>query len=108
MIDIKKKYNKKNNYKKKKRKAKVTVKEKVSKVFELPAEIILDMPQLVMMGNKSLIVENYKGVIEYGVERIRLNTGCGIVSLNGLNMSILEITSEDVMITGEIKQLEFL
>ncbi len=83
-------------------------KEKVTEILELPKEIVLNMPKLTMLGNGDLIVENYKGIVEYDEGIIRLNTTSGIIKVTGKNIYIKEITLEGIMIFGEISSLEFM
>lgn len=89
-------------------KKKPKLKEKVTEILELPKEIVLNMPKLTMLGNGDLIVENYKGIVEYDEGIIRLNTTSGIIKVTGINILIKEITLESIMIFGDIKSLEFL
>lgn len=83
-------------------------KEKVTEVLELPKEIILNVPRLTMVGMSNLVIENYKGIIEYDTVRIRLNTSLGILKITGQKLVIKEITSEDVIVDGDIQGLEFI
>lgn len=99
--------NRKVNDKKKKEK-KPRLKEKVTEMLELPKEIVLDVPKLTMLGSGNLIIENYKGIIEYSNERVRINTNAGILKISGNRLFIKEITSEDIMVDGDIDSLEFL
>jgi sporulation protein YqfC len=87
---------------------KAKFKEKVSEILELPKEIVLNIPKLTMLGMRDLIIENYKGIIEYDSSRIRVNTGVGIIKIIGDKLVIREITSEDIMVSGEIAALEFI
>lgn len=87
---------------------KVKLKEKVTELLELPKEIVLNIPKLTMLGSGDLIIENYKGIIEYDNNRIRVNTGIGIIRITGDRLVIKEITSEDIMVSGEIASLEFI
>ncbi len=82
-------------------------KEKVSEALELPKELVLDVPRITLIGNKQLILENYKGIIEYEDSRIRVKTSEGIIKMEGISMIIKEITSEDIMVKGEIKIIQF-
>ncbi len=83
------------------------LKEKMTELLELPKEVVLNVPKLVMIGDGNLIIENYRGVIEYDVERVRVNTGSGIIKITGEGLVIKEITSEDILVDGKIKVLEF-
>lgn len=94
--------------KKEQEKKKPGLKEKVTEILELPKEIVLNMPKLTMLGNGDLIVENYKGIVEYDEGIIRLNTTSGIIKVTGTDIYIKEITLENIMIFGEIQSLEFI
>lgn len=87
---------------------KVKLKEKVTEILELPKEVVLNVPRMTLVGNGNLVIENYKGIIEYDDKRVRINTGVGIVKIIGDRLVIKEITSEDIMIDGEIQIMEFL
>lgn len=82
--------------------------EKLTEMLELPKEIVLNMPKLTMLGNGDLIIENYKGIVEYDKDVIRISTTSGIIKVSGLGIYIKEITSENIMIYGNILSLEFL
>jgi sporulation protein YqfC len=83
-------------------------KERFTEMLELPKEIVLDMPKLTKLGNGDLVIENYKGIIEYEENLIRVNTTSGIIKVTGSKLYIKEITSENIMIYGSISMLEFL
>ncbi|HEX3030118.1 MAG TPA: sporulation protein YqfC [Clostridia bacterium] len=84
------------------------LKEKVTEVLELPKEVVLNLPKLTMVGNRNLIIDNYKGIVEYESIRIRVNTSQGMIRICGEGLTIKEITSEDIMVEGEIASLEFI
>ena len=102
-----KKPKKSNTYQVKNGRKKVSLKEKVSEALELPKELVLDIPKITMLGSKQLFLENYKGIIEYEEDKIRVKTNQGVITLSGIKMVIKEITSEDIMILGEIKSVQF-
>jgi sporulation protein YqfC len=84
------------------------LKEKVTELLELPKEVVLNIPKLIMIGNGELIIENYKGVIEYEDEKVRVNTNSGVIKIMGEKLIIREITSENIFLNGKIKSLEFI
>ncbi len=84
------------------------LREKFTEMLELPKELILDLPKVTIVGNGDMMIENYKGVMEYGSARIRVNTGIGVMKITGAGLLIKEITSEDIILSGEIHQLEFI
>ncbi len=84
------------------------LKEKFTEMLELPKELILDFPKLTIVGNGDMMIENYKGVMEYNSTRVRVNTGLGVIKITGTGLQIREVTSEDIILSGEIHALEFI
>lgn len=80
----------------------------MSEALELPKEITLDLPLITVLGKEEISIENYKGMLEYSDEKVRINTSSGIIKLEGRGFYIRSITSECVIITGNIMKLEYL
>lgn len=79
-----------------------------SNMLELPKEVALNLPLISITGNQEMEIENYKGVVEYTEERIRLNTSCGILKIEGKSLFLKQITTENMLITGKITKLEYM
>lgn len=88
--------------------AKKKLKEKISSVLELPQELVADVPRLVLDSNTDLWIENYKGIIEYTDELVRVNTACMPLSVTGTNLMICSITAEELHLCGEIASVSFM
>ena len=84
------------------------MKSAVSEMFELPREIMLNLPKISMIGSNQMLVENHKGVIEYTPQRIRVNSSIGVIRVQGNDMKLKNIAADDIMITGGIKSIEFI
>lgn len=84
-----------------------SIKEKMAEMLVLPKEIVLDLPKISMIGNTQIFIENYKGIIEYDTERIRINTSKGLIKIFGEDLYINTITTEEIFITGDISNIEF-
>ena len=95
--------NQENNTKEKK-----SIKEKFADALEISEEIMLNLPKLIFIGNKNLCIENYKGIIEYSNDIIRINTKSSMLKIIGNNLEIKSITDEEIVIFGKIKSLEFI
>lgn len=81
------------------------IKEDVSDVFELPKEITLNLPKVVLIGDLQVRVENHKGIIEYHSSKIRVNTKIGILVIRGDNLFIRNIIKEEVVIEGKVTSI---
>ncbi len=90
------------------KKVKKNLKKELSAAFEMPEEIVLDLPLISLRGFEEAVIENYKGIIEYSTEKIRVNTSVGILRLTGENMFIKCLDADNIVITGKIKSAEFL
>lgn len=90
------------------RKRMEVMKSAVSEMFELPKEITLNLPKISMIGKNQMLVENHKGIIEYTPQRIRVNSSIGVIRVQGHDMELKNIAADDIMITGEIKVIEFI
>ena len=78
------------------------VKRKLTEVFELPKESVLNIPYLTMIGREEIVIENYKGIIEYNENIVRINTGIGVLVIEGRNLLLKNILIECIVITGTI------
>jgi len=94
--------------KRRRKKNKVSIKEKMGEVLEIPKELVMDTGKVTVIGQKQLLLENHKGIVEYEDFRIKVNTREGIIQLEGNGMDIKEITSEDIMVSGDIYSIQFL
>ena len=96
-----KKYVKKATHKKEPPR-KASFREKVVSALSLPGEVILDLPFVSMLGKNEISVENYRNIIEFTDEKIRINTTSGVLIINGRKLRIKRITSENILISGAI------
>lgn len=76
-------------------------------MLEIPEEVVSDRPKITTVGRKEVFVENYRGIIEFTNEIVRINSNYGIITITGKNMKIREITNEDIIITGDIDNIDY-
>ena len=50
-------------------------------ILEIPKEIYTNIPNFIITGFEEMIIENYKGILEYEDYYVRVNTYIGIVNL---------------------------
>ena len=84
------------------------VKREVTAALALPKEIVLNLPLITLYGNEELNLENYKGVVEYTAEVIRISTSKGILKIEGRGLLLKQVTSENISVTGGIVKVEFM
>ena len=61
---------------------------RLENILELPQEVYSDIPKLTITGFNELILENYKGILEYEEYFASINTYIGIVNIKGYNLNL--------------------
>ncbi|MCI8345084.1 MAG: sporulation protein YqfC [Clostridia bacterium] len=80
---------------------------RLQRALEIPKEISSNEPKITIMGFNEMLIENYKGILEYQEFYIRVSTYIGIININGFNLNLTEMTSDDILITGKIETIDF-
>lgn len=83
------------------------IKNKIEGFLELPREIVSEIPKITLMGFNQMMIENYKGIVEYDENFIRLSTSIGNIIIEGFSLNLNQITSDDIEIKGKISHIEF-
>ena len=79
------------------------VKSNIVESLELPIDIMYGAVIITATGRGQVLVENYKGIIEYTQEKIRLQTKTCQVTIQGTNLLVEYYTNEEMKITGCIQ-----
>lgn len=83
------------------------LKQKLSDVMNIPDELITDSPKIEFESNRRVWIENYRGIIEYTDELVRVNTADFIIIIAGSEFTIFSVTLDDLCIDGNITSVEF-
>ena len=75
-------------------------------ILEIPKEIYTNIPNFIITGFEDMIIENYKGIIEYEDYYVRVNTYIGIVNIHGFNLRLDKMTEDNIKIIGKIESIE--
>ena len=79
---------------------------KLDKILEMPKEVCSDVPKIIITGFDEMIIENFKGILEYEEFFVRVNTHIGIININGFNLNLENITNDDIKVTGKIESMD--
>lgn len=83
------------------------VKSRISKALEVPEEVSLEVPKLTILKFEQVLIENYKGILEYQDFFVRIQTYIGIININGYQLSLEEMTIDDLIVKGKIESIDF-
>lgn len=81
-------------------------KNRMDKMLEIPKEIYSNIPKLSVTGFEEMVIENYKGILEYEEFFVRISTHIGIININGYNLNLETMTNDDIKVTGKIESIE--
>lgn len=77
-----------------------------AQVFDLPQDLVMDVPRFTMIGNHQLYVENHRGIVHFSQDRMRLALATGELEIIGSNLVIRGIWTEEVFIEGRIDEFK--
>ena len=75
-------------------------------ILEIPKEVYSDIPNFIITGFEDMIIENYKGILEYEDFYVRISTSIGIVNIHGINLKLDKMTEDNIKITGKIDSID--
>lgn len=79
---------------------------RIDRLLEIPQEIYSNVPKITITGFNEMIIENFKGILEYEDYYIRINTSLGIINVNGYELRLENMTNDDIKITGKIEKFD--
>ena len=82
------------------------VKEKLNNILDVPKEVGGADPKITIIGFDEMLIENYKGIFEYEEFYMRINTGIGIININGFSLSLEQISQDDILVKGKIESID--
>lgn len=81
--------------------------ESLADFFEMPKELLCNLPRITLIGDVQMLLENYGGIIEYNDELLRLKVREGEVVVTGKNLTIKNFLSDELLIVGKIISVEY-
>lgn len=84
------------------------LKEKIGAALELPDDLVEDVAKVTVIGKKEVSIENYKGIIEYSSDRVRVGCNGYQLTITGNDLEMKIATGEVLFINGTVKSLEWL
>ncbi len=80
----------------------------MAEFLDIPKDLVLDLPRLILTGRNELYLENHRGIIEYTMTRLRINLSRGFLEIQGRDLEIKSLLPEEISIYGEIDAIKFL
>lgn len=79
---------------------------KLNNILEVPRELTDNNPKITIIGFDEMLIENYKGILEYEEFYIKISTELGNININGFNLGLEQVTEDDISVKGKIESLD--
>lgn len=79
---------------------------RIDRLLEMPQEVYTYNPKITITGFNEMIIENFKGILEYEDYYIRINTSLGIININGYELKLENMTNDDIKVKGKVESIE--
>lgn len=83
------------------------LKAELTESFHLPKDLMFGAVIVTATGDREVYVENYKGILEYSDEKIKLQTKDCYLTISGRNLIISYYTNDEMKITGCIQCIRY-
>ena len=82
-------------------------KEKILDKLEFPRDISLNLPKIIVIGNREITIENHKGIIFFETNMVKINSRIGAILIKGEEFEILFIAENSITISGIFKCISY-
>ena len=79
---------------------------RLSQMLDMPRELDKKQTKLTIISFGEVLIENYKGIMEYEEFFVKINTEIGTININGFNLNLEQMTNEDILVKGVINSID--
>ncbi|MFP3124587.1 sporulation protein YqfC [Ectobacillus funiculus] len=90
------------------RKLQQQMKSWITKKMDLPADVLMDLPRITLVGQIHIYIENHRGLLVFSDTEVRLLLKQGQLLIRGNSFVIKTILPEELLLEGTIEQVLFL
>ncbi|AJA48373.1 sporulation protein YqfC [Clostridium pasteurianum DSM 525 = ATCC 6013] len=83
------------------------VKKDLAEKLDIPADVILNIPKITIVGNDEITIENHQGILQFSDNFIRIKSSLGNIGIEGSNFEILFISGTTIVLSGVFKSMEY-
>lgn len=80
---------------------------RLNKYLEFPREVVEDIPKITVTAFDEILIENFKGILEYEDFFVRISTEIGNININGFNLNLNQMADSDILVSGKIENIDF-
>lgn len=79
----------------------------LARFFELPQDVVMDLPRLTMIGDLQLVVENHRGILAFSADQVLVKTRKGTLKVTGSSLIVGAVDRETIILTGKLQAVTF-
>lgn len=80
--------------------------ERLNKILDIPRELDKKQTKVTIISFDEIMIENYKGIMEYEEFYVKINTEIGVININGFNLNLEQMTNDDILVKGVINSID--
>ena len=80
---------------------------RLDRLLEVPEEVSSQNSKITIQDFSKMLIENYKSILEYQDIYIRIKMYSGIVNITGTNLKLEDMTTDDIVVNGDIDSVDF-
>ncbi len=80
----------------------------ITNKMELPADVMMDLPRITMIGQLHIYIENHRGLLTFSDKEVRLLLKQGQLLIRGNAFVIKTILPEEIMLEGKIEHVQYI
>lgn len=80
----------------------ITVRERLAGFLELPGDLAYNGCIITLIGEREILLENYRSILEYHSDHLLVLTGHGKIRIQGVSLRVLYYTELEMKVTGQI------
>lgn len=80
---------------------------RLTEILEVPKDVALGEAIITLTGKREALIENYKGIVKYTDDYIKVLTKNGVIEFKGKAFNITYLTDEEIKIMGNIIEINY-
>lgn len=80
---------------------------RLARFLEIPAEVLVNVPRVEVIGHLQFRVENHQGIIVYEPSRIELKLPDGYLLIEGEELVIGWFDRYEILVNGRVRRMTF-
>lgn len=80
----------------------------LTKHFDLPSDILLELPRITLVGQLHVYIENHQGLAVFTDTELKLKITNGYVQINGSAFVLKTMLPEEILLEGNISEVKYI